>query len=207
MQSDPLTLIEEPLTDAIDAQTIPLDGLYKELTSGRWVILSGERADIDQVSGVGVAELQMISGLSHGFDPNLPGDTVHTTLVLATPLAYSYKRDTLKIYGNVVKATHGATRRETLGSGDGADVFQSFVLKQPPVTFVAAPTAEGAESTLHVFVDNVEWHESESLDVSRCEEPRLRHADRRRRQHHGIVRRRPERLPPSEWGTERHGGL
>src|SRR6185312_12234730 len=151
------------LTDAIDTQTIPLDGLYKELTSGRWVILSGERADIDQVSGVTVAELQMISGLSHGFDPDLPGDTVHTTLVLATPLAYSYRRDTLKIYGNVVKATHGATRREILGSGDGSQVFQSFVLKQPPVTFVAAPTAEGAASTLRVFVDNVEWHESESL--------------------------------------------
>jgi len=163
VQSDPLTLIDEPLTDAIDTQTIPLDGLYKELKSGRWVILSGERADIDQVSGVTVAELQMISGLSQGFDPDLPGDTVRTTLVLATPLAYSYKRATLKIYGNVVKATHGATRRETLGSGDGGEVFQSFVLKQPPVTFVAAPTAQGAESTLQVFVDNVEWHESDSL--------------------------------------------
>ncbi len=163
VQSEALTLVDQPLDGAIDSQTIPLDGLYKELTSGRWVILSGERSDIDNVDGVTVAELQMISGLSHGFDPALPGDNVHTTLVLATPLAYSYKRGTLKIYGNVVKATHGATRKETLGSGNGAEVFQSFTLKQPPVTFVAAPTAEGAASTLQVYVDNVEWHESDSL--------------------------------------------
>ncbi|HJV59893.1 MAG TPA: hypothetical protein VJ743_03050, partial [Albitalea sp.] len=163
VQSEPLTLVDEPLREAIDSQQIPLDGLYKELGSGRWVILSGERADIPNVQGVTVAELQMISGLSHGFDPSLPGDTVHTTLVLATPLAYQYKRETLKIHGNVVKATQGATRRETLGSGDGAKSLQSFTLKQPPLTFVAALTPEGTESTLKVYVDNLQWHESDSL--------------------------------------------
>jgi predicted phage baseplate assembly protein len=105
----------------------------------------------------------MISALNHGFDPQLPGDQTHTTLLLATPTAYQYKRDTLTIYGNVVKATHGETRNEILGSGDGAQRLQSFTLKQPPLTFVAAPTAAGAESTLHVYVDNVEWHEADSL--------------------------------------------
>jgi baseplate J-like protein len=163
VESQPLTLVDEPISSPVDSQQIALGGLYKELTSGRWVILSGERADIEEVRGVTVAELQMISGLSHGFDPALPGDNVHTTLVLATPLAYKYKRDTLKIYGNVVKATQGATRRETLGSGDGAASLQSFTLKQPPLTFVAAPTPEGAASTLKAYVDDVEWHESDSL--------------------------------------------
>ena len=163
VQSEPLTLVDEPIEAPVDSQEIALDGVYKELTSGRWVILSGERADIAHVSGVTVAELQMISGLSQGFDPALPGDTAHTTLVLATKLAYAYKRDTLKIYGNVVKATQGATRRETLGRGDGAQSLQSFTLKQPPVTFVAAPTPEGAQSTLKVYVDDVEWHETDSL--------------------------------------------
>ncbi|MDR0781046.1 MAG: putative baseplate assembly protein, partial [Pseudomonadales bacterium] len=163
VQSEALTLVDEPIDENIDTSFIELDGLYKELTSGRWVIVSGERADIEQVRGVRVAELQMISGLSHGYNPDLPNDTAHTTLTLATDLAYTYKRDTLKIYGNVVKATQGSTRREILGSGDGAQVFQSFTLKQPPITFVAAPTAEGAQSTLHVYADNVEWHESSSL--------------------------------------------
>jgi predicted phage baseplate assembly protein len=163
VQSEPLELAAEPLTEPIASQQIPLDGLYKELVSGRWVILCGERADIEAVKGVTVAELQMISGLSHGFDLALPGDTIHTTLVLSTPLAYQYKRDTLRIYGNVVKATQGGARHETLGSGDGAQSLQSFTLKQPPLTFVAAPTPEGAQSTLRVYVDDVEWHESASL--------------------------------------------
>ena len=156
-------LKETPLTEPVATQEIQLDGLYKELTSGRWVILSGERADIDAVSGVMVSELQMISGLTHGFDETLAGDQIHTTLQLATPLAYQYKRNTLTIYGNVVKATHGSTCNELLGSGDGAQSLPSFTLKQPPLTFVAAPTAAGAESTLHVYVNNVEWHETESL--------------------------------------------
>ncbi|MGH9882394.1 MAG: putative baseplate assembly protein, partial [Pyrinomonadaceae bacterium] len=88
---------------------------------------------------------------------------IHTALLLATPTAYIYKRDTLTIYGNVVKATHGETTNEPLGSGDGSQALQGFVLKQPPLTFVPAPTAAGVESTLHVYVNNVEWHETDTL--------------------------------------------
>jgi len=162
-QSERLTLVDEPITDPVGGTQIELGALYSELTSGRWVILSGERADIPGVQGVQAAELLMISVVSNGFDATLPGDTIHSTLVLATQTAYQYKRDTLTIYGNVVKATHGETHNEVLGNGDGAQSLQAFTLKQPPLTFVAAPTAAGAESTLHVFVDNVEWHEIDSL--------------------------------------------
>jgi predicted phage baseplate assembly protein len=162
-QSEPLTLLDTPITDPVETQQIALDQLYEGLTSGRWVILSGERADIDAVAGVRVSELQMISGLKQDVDTSVPGDRIRTMLELATPLAYKYRRDTLVIHGNVVKATHGATNRELLGSGDGAASWQSFILKQPPLTFVAAPTAAGAESTLHVYVNDVEWHEIDSL--------------------------------------------
>jgi len=162
-QSEPLALVDEPITEPVAGPEIELGGLYSELASGRWVILAGERADIPGVTGVPAAELGMISGLRHGFDPALAGDQTHTTLILATPPAYQYKRDTLTIYGNVVKATHGETRNEILGSGDGTQPLQSFTLKQPPLTFVAASTAAGAASTLHVHVDNVEWHEVDSL--------------------------------------------
>lgn len=162
-QSEPLTLIDEPITDPVGGPQIELGGLYSDLSSGRWVILSGERADIPGVTGVRTAELLMISALHQGFDPALPGDQTHTTLILATPTAYQYKRTTLTIHGNVVKATHGETRNEILGSGDGAQALQSFTLKQPPLTFVAAPTAAGAESTLRVHVDNAAWHEVDSL--------------------------------------------
>ena len=162
-QSEQLTLIEEPVPGNVDGQEVVLDGLYNELTSGRWVIFSGERADIEGVDGVKVSELLMISGLQQDYNSGLPGDTTHTRLQLATQTAYTYKRDTLTIYGNVVKATHGETRMETMGSGDGSISLQSFGLKQPPLTFVSAPTVSGVESTLSVYVNNVEWHETDTL--------------------------------------------
>ena len=167
-QSEELTLIEEPLTDPVfvtkdDLSTgIVLDGLYDQFQSGRWIILAGERADIPDVSGVKGVELATVSGLRQ-VDPTIPGDKIHTALLLAKETTYSYKRDTLTIYGNVVKATHGETTNEPLGSGDGRQPLQSFELKQPPLTFVPAPTAAGVESTLHVFVNNVEWHEVDTL--------------------------------------------
>ncbi len=90
----------------------------------------------------------------------LPNDKLHTFIRLAEPLAYRYKRDTVKIYANVVKATHGETKAEVLGAGDGSKAFQTFTLKQPPLTYLASPTPEGAESTLEVFVNDVRWHEA-----------------------------------------------
>ena len=94
---------------------------------------------------------------------DLRGDKVHTFIQLADDLAYCYKRDTVKIYGNVAKATHGETRPEVLGNGDASKPLQTFTLKQPPLTFVSAATPAGAASTLKVYVNDVEWHEAESL--------------------------------------------
>ena len=162
-QSEPLALVEAPITTDVQGQEIALDGLYDSLTSGRWVIVSGERADIPGVAGVKSSELLMIASLRQDFDAALPGDKTHTTLVLATATAYAYKRDTVTIYGNVVKATHGETRNETLGNGAGAQSLQSFALKQPPMTFVPASNPTGVDSTLQVFVNSVQWHEVDTL--------------------------------------------
>ena len=41
--------------------------------------------------------------------------------------------------------------------------MQTFTLKQPPLTFVPAPNPTGVESTLEVFVNNVQWHETDTL--------------------------------------------
>ena len=93
----------------------------------------------------------------------MPGERSHTYMRFAKPLAYCYKRDTVTIYGNVVKATHGETRYETLGSGDGSKALQTFALKQPPLTYVPSATPAGADSTLKVYVNDVEWHETDAL--------------------------------------------
>ena len=162
-QSEPLTLVGEDIGDDVSGQQIELAALHQDLQSGRWVIVAGERADIEGVDGVHAAELMMVSGLVHGYDPALAGDTTHTTLQLATTMAYAYKRASVLVYGNVVEATHGETHDELLGSGDATQAWLAFALKQKPLTFVSAPTAAGAESTLSVFVDDVKWHESPSM--------------------------------------------
>lgn len=162
-QAEALEVPEEPVTADAGGQEYELAALHNELASGRWVILSGERTDIPGVTGVRASELMMISGLRHGYDPALAGDKTHTTLILATPSAFTYKRSSLTIYGNVVRATHGETRFETLGGGSGAQTLQTFTLKQPPLTFVPAPTVSGVESTLHVYVNDVEWRQQPAL--------------------------------------------
>ena len=162
VESAELTLAEEPITDEICAGELELDALYDGLEAGRWVIVSGERI-ISGTSGVYASELAMISAVRHDFDKTLAGDRNHTFITLAAGLAYCFKRDTVTIYANVVKATHGATKREALGSGDASKALQAFTLKAPPLTFTAAPTPNGADSSLQVFVNDVEWHEADAL--------------------------------------------
>jgi len=156
---------------------IELRDLYDDLAPGRWLIVSGERADVkdangEVIPGVMASELVMAANIEQTYREELPNEKKHTTLILDKALAYCYKRETLVIHGNVVKATHGETRLEPLGAGDGSQAWQAFALKQPPLTFVPAPTPQGVESTLHVYVDNIEWHETDSLAG-------LRPADRR----------------------------
>ena len=69
----------------------------------------------------------------------------------------------MTIYGNVVKATNGETRNEVLGNGDGSQTLQEFTLKQSPLTFVAASNPAGVDSTLEVYVNNVQWREKDTL--------------------------------------------
>jgi predicted phage baseplate assembly protein len=62
-----------------------------------------------------------------------------------------------------VKATHGQTVTQLLGSGDGTQTYQSFTLSRPPLTYVSAPNASGVQSTLQVYVNNIQWQETDSF--------------------------------------------
>jgi Baseplate J-like protein len=282
-QAEELDLAEEPLDIDIEGDTIELDDVYDGLESGRWIIVSGERTDIPNVTGVSAAELVMIAGVEQGSrtlfcaqwppggiagppfktvfyitPPNTFGDQLlvgqlgvplsgitpasalnqqycdqvelaaglwvnayvpssaelqgdfsafegllidpgsgaqiptgtldfriqsdwgqtagsfwawrinsaqpHTILTLANDLAYAYDASTVTIYGNVVSATNGATINEVLGSGDGSQTYQQFTLKQTPVTFTPATNPSGVDSSLKVYVNNVEWEETATLD-------------------------------------------
>ena len=167
-ESEELFLAEEPMDDPICDREIELDGLYSDLKSGRWLIISGERKDIkdpsgDALAGVTASELVMVAGVNHRLTQGLPGDQLHTFIELEETPAYCYKRDAVTIYANVVKANHGETRNEVLGSGDATKAFQSFTLRQPPLTYVASPTPAGAESTLKLFVNDVKWEQADLL--------------------------------------------
>src|SRR6185437_7939684 len=131
---------------------------------GRWVVVQGQRTDVPGTNAVNAGELVMIAAVEQGTNANLPGDTVHSTLVFANQgLAYAYQRDTVTVCANVVRATHGETRNEVLGSGSGATAMQAFVLKQSPLTYVSAATVDGVQSTLAVSVNGMLWHETRNL--------------------------------------------
>jgi predicted phage baseplate assembly protein len=191
-QCEELAVAEAPIEQPVCGATIELARLYDGLQPGRWLIVSGERADVGEfekdrvdapVPGIPAAELVLLARVDQGVssakgannpatgNPALsteqpgpdPGEVTHTTLTLAQPLAYCYKRDTLTIYGNVAHATHGETRYEALGGGDGSKAFQAFTLKQPPLTWISAPTTSGIDSTLTVRVNDVRWHLAASI--------------------------------------------
>jgi hypothetical protein len=173
--------IAAPLCDGTAADgPIELDGLYTGLEPGRFVIVSGERADVPATSGVFASEAAMITEVVHdvraagtpqpfanvAMDPKqipLAGDAIHTFIRLDKPLAFCYQRASVAIAANVVAATHGETHVEVLGNGNGATPLQRFELKHAPLTYVPAATLDGIDSTLSVYVNDVRWHESSAF--------------------------------------------
>jgi len=178
-QSELLTLADEPITESIgvkrdagkpldekeslEARRIDLDNVYDGLESGRWLMISGERDDIEKVTKITAKELAMLAAVTQEFESDRLGDKTHTVLELANELAFSYKRDTVTINANVVRATHGETRQEVLGSGDSSKSFQEFALRQSPLTYVSATTPTGIESSLQLRVNGIVVHETDSL--------------------------------------------
>ena len=182
-QSERLELADLPITEPVMGATIELDRLHDGLTPGRWIIVEGERADLLQnakelsknnaedetgqpldirPSGVRTAELVRVAAVDplaiHGQQ-----DTSHSHLTVTPALTHAYKRDTVIIHGNVIRATHGEIRKEVMGSGDASKPYQTFALRQGPITFVPAATPSGAASTLELRVNEIQWHEVDSL--------------------------------------------
>ncbi len=131
---------------------IMLDTLVPGMQIGQPVIVNGERVDAGGVTCHEVANIKDIIH-SHGY----------TIIYFKEALRYRYLRDTVTINANVVEATHGETVNEVLGSGDGTKTNQCFVLKKPPMTYVSSDDPSGAESTLQVKVDGIEWEQALSL--------------------------------------------
>lgn len=154
--AEPLELAEVAITDPVGSDTIEIDREGAALLSGRHVIVAGNTAN--NSDGNVQAEVAVVIPPSTDRTSGKPSED---TITFSTPLKYSYRRDSVRIYANVVEATHGETQRETLGSGNGAVAFQRFTLRRPDISQLPAPTTLGTESTLRVRVSDVLWPERE----------------------------------------------
>lgn len=119
------------------------------LPNSRVTLVAAEKTD------EAVSEFHTIASLKDGADP--------TVIVLEGLVSNLFDPPTVTIYGNVAAATHGETRIETLGSGNGSQVFQKFTLKQKPLTFISASTASGTQTTLQIRVNDILWTEVSSF--------------------------------------------
>ena len=91
-----------------------------------------------------------------------PRSWLQLDLELAQPLVLDAA--TAALLGNVANASHGETvRDEIVGDGDASQAFQRFPLRKSPVTYVPAPVAGGAASSLMVFINGAQWTEVPTL--------------------------------------------
>ncbi len=156
-QSDQLPLADVPVEGDVEGDMVILAQYYPGLTKGQLVIVSGERTDLRGVVDheVRILEDAVMSG-------DIEPGRYFTVLKFTEPLAYHYIPKTVTVNANVVPATHGETKVEVLGGGS-AERYQTFTLKQSPLTYVSAPTPTGVQSTLEVRVNNILWKEVASL--------------------------------------------
>lgn len=145
--SEPLEITEAPNGSEVIGTSVVVDGDASAMKAGRMICVSddagAEVVAVDQAAAAGTT----------------PVGTPRTQISFASALTRSYDRSKTVVLGNVVKATHGETVHDLLGSGDGRRRFPAFQLPQGPLTFVQAATAGGAASTLRVEVDGVAWDE------------------------------------------------
>jgi hypothetical protein len=114
----------------------------------------------DPTTNVPISDGNIKQLMADGFFAWRVSSQALTTVVnLASPLAYSYDRSTVTIYGNVIDATQGQSTGEVLGNGDATKAWLSFPLSQSPLTYVSAPTPNGVASSLRVGVNELAWTE------------------------------------------------
>jgi predicted phage baseplate assembly protein len=161
-QSMPLNLLPTPRTDPLADNTIEVDGLFPGLEAGRRLVLTGTRADLGDAV-VQDGEAVMVSEVTQTSNPAYPGDSPYTTITLAKPLSYTYKRDTVTIYGNVAPAHHGGPTSETL-SATGDPAHPMFTLAQSPVLADPSGTAAGFVTSLRLVIDGRIWTQVGRMD-------------------------------------------
>src|SRR5215207_383762 len=150
-QSEELALAQRPVDGDVSGDRIVLDGAVDGLVGGRLVLVAGTTTGGDlEVEAMTIEE---VSTSPEGL----------TVVHFDGSLANTYSVDSVVIYANVAPATHGETKEEVLGSGDAGAEYQSFTLRESPLTYVRSTAPGGARSTLQVRVNDILWREVSSL--------------------------------------------
>jgi hypothetical protein len=151
LQSEPLEFAPYPECAPVEEDSIPAAVGASGLSAGRKLIVKGEALDGTRL----VVEATLVSAQEQG-----PGRSI---LTIAPPLPVPLRRDTVVVYANVVLASHGETVSQVLGNGDASQPFQTFELKQVPLTYRAAPNETGARAELTIRVADVAWKERSTM--------------------------------------------
>jgi len=160
-QGEELALARIDKEENVTGSTIDLNSYQELLTSGPIIVCGNLHDDED----ADPKTCELVNILSNS--PSRDGSEIFSVIKLQKDgLKGIYKRETVTIYANVAPATEGESKEEIVGSGNASESFQSFKLFQAPLTYVPDSSPEGFSSSLKVYVNDVKWHEVDSLAMS-----------------------------------------
>jgi hypothetical protein len=137
------------------------DDFVGTLITDNTIVVAYEPANNDDESA---GEIVFVQAIEQRINVQNNQQQEQTLLTLQAPLQNAYDRATVVIYANVVSATHGQTvTNEVLGSTNTTRSSYLYALKQKPLTYIASNTPSGIQSTLNVQVNQVHWHQANSL--------------------------------------------
>lgn len=151
LQSEALPLAPYPVDTPVAGDRVPVQTDAEGLLPGRRLIVRGIAQDGSAVV------LQSTLVLAH------PVSQGRCELEISPPLPTALQRASVVVHANVVLASHGETVSQVLGSGQGAQAFQRFELRQLPLTWRAADNELGAAPALTLRVGDIAWQVRDTL--------------------------------------------
>ena len=154
--SEELAISEVPVDTPLSGDLLPLAVAADGLLPGRRLIVRG--MPVDEAAEGGAEEVVHFATIT----AVTPLGT-RSQVRLDTPLPATLRRDSVVVHANVALASHGESVTQILGSGQAAQAFARYNLKQLPLTWRAAPTETGAAAELTLRVGGVQWQHRPTL--------------------------------------------
>ena len=166
--------IEKPPQRTLKGDCVELDSVYFGINPGHVMLLQGgtqlgsgmetQEPEIVEVAKVIQPPYPFVNGQSRGANWHVSGKT---KLLFTKNLLYEYNPSTVRIFGNVVEATHGESYDEVLGDGVGSQSYQAFALSRKPIARLGTSKFPGSEPELAVTIDGDVWRRVDTLAEAR----------------------------------------